>query len=156
MSKIVEVYSKGERFDIVIDDDIKTPSGLYRVFAKKNYFAFRENKKVIKLHRWIMGVSDKNVHVDHVNGDTLDNRRNNLRICTTKQNAQNKRVKGYYYDKDSGKYRTSVRIDGKLKNLGRYDTPEEAQQVYRKAHAEAFGEFSPYYEYYSGITKEEN
>lgn len=156
MSKIIEVYSKGERFEIIIDDDIELPSSICRVFAKKNYFTVRHNKKTIKLHRWIMNVTDKNIHVDHQNGNTLDNRRENLRLCTNKQNTQNKKVKGYYYDKAYGKYRTSIRVDGKLKNLGRFNTPEEAQQAYRKAHAEAFGEFSPYYNYDSGITKEEN
>lgn len=156
MSKIIEVYSKGEYFEVLVDKDIELPSSVCRVLSKKNYFTVNIDGKRKKLHRWIMNVTDKNIHVDHRNGNTLDNRRENLRLCTNKQNTQNRRVKGYYWDKSHKKYRTSIRVDGKLKCLGRYNTPEEAQEVYRKAHAEAFGEFSPYYEYYSGITEEVN
>lgn len=156
MSKIIEVYSKGDKYEVIVDDDVEVPSSVCRVYAKKDYFTVRHNNKSVKLHRWIMNITDKNIHVDHRNGNTLDNRRDNLRLCTNKQNTQNKRVKGYYWDKSHKKYRTSIRIDGKLKCLGRYNTPEEAQKVYRKAHAEAFGEYSPYYKYDSGITEEVN
>lgn len=153
MSKIIEVYHKGERYEVLVDDDLVLPK---RIFKQGKYFGFKINGKNIYLHRWVIGVTDKKIQVDHINNNKLDNRKENLRVCTNQQNSANKIVKGYYLHKGSRKWMARIKIDYKSKYLGSYDTPEEAQQVYRKAHAEAFGEFSPYYEYYSGITKEVN
>lgn len=112
---------------------------------------FKRNYKTIYLHRYIMDMHDKNprLKVDHLNGNTMDNRKENLRVCTQKQNSANRRHKGYSFDKESGKYKANIRVNGVLKNLGRYDTPEEAREVYKNAHAKVFKEFSPYH-------KEEN
>ena len=46
------------------------------------------------IHRLVMG-NPKEMDVDHINGDTLDNRKENLRVCTTSQNSQNKRLKSH-------------------------------------------------------------
>lgn len=153
MSKIIEVYSKGERYEVIVDDDVIPPKNVYK---KGDYFYFAIDKKNIYLHRWIMGVTDKDLVVDHINNDHLNNTRDNLRICKQAQNNANRRCKGYTWHKQRKKWQAQIKINGRSKNLGGYDTPEEAQQVYRKAHAEAFGEFSPYYNYDSGNTEEVN
>lgn len=43
----------------------------------------------VAMHRLILGVIDPDVQVDHESGDTLDNRRQNLRACTSAQNQYN-------------------------------------------------------------------
>ena len=87
-------------------------------------------RKQIWLHRLIMCPSNKKV-VDHIDGDTLNNKTYNLRIVSPNQNATNlsshsKNKSGYtniYYEK--GKY--DVRV--KNKRYGRYDTIDEALRV---------------------------
>lgn len=86
-------------------------------------------------------------HTDHVNLNKLDNRRSNLRLATREQNAHNrqynrKNKSGYcgvtpYKDK----WKASIQVDHKFTNLGVFDTPEEAAEVYRRAAMELQGEF---------------
>lgn len=153
MSKILDVQFKGENHKVIVDKDLELPR---KVFKRGKYYAFKYNNKHIMLHRWVMGIYDKKVQVDHIDGDPKNNTRKNLRVCTHAQNQQNKRSKGYSFHKHTKKWVAQIAIDGKKIHLGYYNTPEEAQQVYRKAHAEAFGEFSPYYNYYHSNTKEAN
>ncbi|WP_186305580.1 HNH endonuclease, partial [Bacillus subtilis] len=56
--------------------------------------------------------------IDHVSGDTCDNRKDNLRFVTHKQNCANKESKGYYFNKPTGKWLAQIQIDGKRKSLG--------------------------------------
>lgn len=85
-------------------------------------------------------------NIDHLNGDKDDNRISNLRDVTQQHNVQNERhprrsnpYLGVSYDKQRGKYLAQIRANGKTKNLGRFDTPEEARDAYleakRKLHA---------------------
>ena len=68
--------------------------------------------------------------IDHINGDTSDNRICNLRSITQQQNTFNNKSKGYFFDKTKNKWRPVLTIDGKRKYLGRYDTEEEARNAY--------------------------
>lgn len=160
MSKIIPVVRRnGDVHEVIVDSDFEIDRKVWVGITKgAAYAGITIDKKNKKLHRYILGVhnEDPNILVDHINGNPLDNRKENLRICTHLQNQANKKSKGYYWDKYNQKWRARIGIDGKLKSLGSFDDPEEAQQVYRKAHAEAFGEFSPYYKYDRGITKEVN
>lgn len=89
--------------------------------------------KTLYLHRLIMN-PPKNMEVDHVNGNKLDNRKGNLRIVTRSINLFNgglcKRntsgVRGVYFNKHAKKW--MVRVGGKY--IGVYDKIEEAKQVY--------------------------
>ncbi|MCU5407988.1 HNH endonuclease [Bacillus cereus] len=160
MSKIIPVVRRnGDIHEVIVDSDFEIDRKVW-VGIKKGaaYAGVRIDGKNKKLHRYILGIhnEDPKMLVDHINGNTLDNRRENLRICTPLQNQANKKSKGYCWDKQTKKWRARLGMNGKLKCLGFFNTPEEAQQVYRKAHAEAFGEFSPYHKYDSGITKEVN
>ena len=145
MSKIIEVIYKGETNEVIIDDDIELPAKLHKKDNERNYyFMFIKGKKVY-LHRWLVGVTDRRINVDHRNNDKSDNRKCNLRVCTFKENMQNRINKGYYYSKQHKRYVAQITVEGKHISLGIHDTTEEAQKAYRKAHVEAFGEFSPYY-----------
>lgn len=95
----------------------------------------------VAMHRLIAGVTDPSILVDHVDGDTLNNRRKNLRECNNAQNQLNaikrrrpstSRFIGVYHRSDSGRWRayaggvgTGTRVD-----LGTFETEEEAACAY--------------------------
>lgn len=84
--------------------------------------------------------------VDHINGNKLDNRRSNLRICTQSQNLNGRNTnKGYIgvsWDKFRGKWKANIGKDYQKIFLGRFDTAEEAARVYDEKAVELFGEFA--------------
>jgi hypothetical protein len=96
------------------------------------------------IHRIIAGAKPGDL-VDHISGDTLDNRRSNLRISNQRLNQGNQRrirgvvpFKGVTFER--GKYRSRIRSGGKKLNLGSYNTPEEAAQAYAVAAKKIFGD----------------
>ena len=103
--------------------------------------------KTIRMHRFIMN-TPRGMETDHKNRDKLDNRKENLRICTTTQNQANipvrRRnilgVKGVC--RQQGKYRASISVSGKPIHLGHFDTLLEASNAYDDAANIYFGEFA--------------
>lgn len=101
-----------------------------------------------KMHRVILGAVRGQI-VDHINGDGLDNRRANLRICTTAENIRNSRkhadskvsqFKGVTRG-HRGKFRAQITLNRKKYNLGDYSTQEAAAMAYDAAARKHFGEF---------------
>lgn len=107
-------------------------------------------RRQLHLHRFILGVDDAGVMVDHINGDPLDNRRENLRVCSNSENQRNRGVsknsstgyKGVCFHKQSGKYRAQIRHQGARHTIGQFPTPEEAAHAYNKASISLHGEFA--------------
>jgi len=140
---------------IVYDDDDHELVSKYRWHikrvAKKRYAAGRlipgrSDAKIIQMHRLIMGVlKNRRITVDHVNGNGLDNRRENLRLCSIHQNSHNAvRITshgfvGISYQKAHNKWRASICYKGKRIYLGEYDQPEEAAAVYDSHARKYFG-----------------
>lgn len=96
-------------------------------------------RKLCSMHRFLLGMSGHAI-VDHKNGDTLDNRRCNLRTVTQAENGQNRQklvvnntsgYRGVSYDSARGKWAAYAKIGGKKRTAGRYDTPEEAAEAAR-------------------------
>lgn len=113
----------------VDDDDYKKYNHLRWHLSDTGYAVRRYNGETYRLHRLIMNCPEGMV-VDHLNGDKLDNRKCNLRICTQRENVNNRHnVKGYCYDKAKKKY--MVRYNRKY--YGRYETEEEAIRAYQLA-----------------------
>jgi len=110
----------------------------------------RTEPKTTKLHRFILGVTDINVDVDHCNHNTLDCQKKNLRLCTHGQNVANRmkykirssKFKGVHWDKDSSKWRAQIQVRGVGKSLGRYVEEIEAAKAYNIAALEVFKEFA--------------
>lgn len=96
-----------------------------------------------------MGVFDKTHQVDHINGDTLDNRESNLRVVTALENGQNKRkrksasskYKGVKWHKRDNIWESLIMHKGKSYYLGRFKEEKDAGLAYNKKSIELHGEF---------------
>jgi hypothetical protein len=131
-----------------VDKSVLRRTGRYYFRRKYN----REgNTTVEKLHRFIMGAwyMDGTV-LDHKSGNTLDNRKSNLRFCTHTENARNKRMeirntsgyKGTLVDKHTGSIYAIVKYEQKNYFLGTYATPIEAALAYDHVSRLLFKDFA--------------
>lgn len=142
---------------LVDDDDFKRFSGLKwcasvirgRAYAARGVTA--GGKRTFLLHREIMGVTDSKVKVDHENHDTLDCRRDNLRVCTNAQNLANRRgapsnstsgIRGLHWDKRDRVWIARVRVNYKRIVVGYFKRKADAIEPLRAAALEHFGEFA--------------
>lgn len=115
--------------------------------CKENNFGYiilSVAKKHISYHVlvWILS-TDKDIpagyYIDHINGNKTDNRIENLRLVTQRQNMQNMKChregcfRGVQYRADKGKWNPRIWINGKKLSLGYYWSPEEAEKVYMVA-----------------------
>lgn len=113
------------------------------------YHMIRGFGKEVAIHRLLLGAAPGEI-CDHINGDTLDNRLKNLRICSNAENIRNSqrraengsRFKGVSKIKGSEKWRAQIMKDGKKFNLGSFEEEELAAKVYDKKARELFGEFA--------------
>ena len=100
------------------------------------YLVLRYNKKVVYAHRlaWYLYYGVWPTVIDHVNGNRIDNRIENLREVNYLQNAQNMTGKhvGAHLHKKTGLYRSSIMTKGKTKHLGYFKTAEEASAEYTR------------------------
>lgn len=104
--------------------------------------------RTIRMHRLIMD-APKGMQVDHINHNTLDNRRCNLRIVTPQQNLYNTRArpnatsryKGVHWRKDIKKWRVTISLNIR-RTIGYFHSEIEAAKAYDKAAKELFGEFA--------------
>ncbi len=140
----------------IIDAEDLEKIGEYRWHAswvsrsEKYYVRSCSKGKRLELQRVIMNPKN-NMVVDHINGDSLDNRKNNLRICSQAQNTFNNSVqrrktdglKGVY--KNGERYVARLHIDGFTKYLGTFDTIEDALSERKRAEKEYYGEFAREY-----------
>lgn len=106
-----------------------------------------------KAHRlaWLLVFGEMpSCEIDHINGDTQDNRIANLRLATRTENARNKGanrasatgVKGVSFRADKGKFFARIKIGGISKHLGYFSTVDLAAAAYNEEAAKLFGEFA--------------
>jgi len=109
------------------------------------------HKQWTLMSRLLMGVIDAgpDILVDHINMDSLDNRRENLRVCNKSQNMANglsrggsSKYKGVYWDKNRNKWLSAITVNYRQIHLGRFDLELDAVKAYNKGALKYFGEFA--------------
>jgi len=120
-------------------------------YAKRN-INIGEKQTTINMHREITKCP-KNMMVDHINGNGLDNRKQNLRICTRSQNlmnsnkpkdAKSSKYKGVcFYKKGNYKrWRSEIRLNKKAIFLGYFVNEKDAALAYNEAAIKYYGKFA--------------
>lgn len=126
-------------------------SATWRVFKHGKVFYLRafvgKPKKLKKFHQMVLPAKEGFV-IDHINGNGLDNRKENLRYVTLSQNAMNrsadfgKSVKSKGVAMAKNRFRAKIMVRGKSYSLGCFSTEIEAAQAYNKAALLHFGEYA--------------
>lgn len=155
--KTIEVNCEGGRktYAIVDDCDFEFLNKWHWSLSDKGYarrsFVVAGKEYMIYMHRLVLNVPDVDgLQGDHINGNRLDNRADNLRIVNRNQNARNRfaqkgklggvRFKGVYANRNCSTYNARIRVDGKAIYLGSFTIQEEAAAAYDAAAQEHFGE----------------
>lgn len=139
----------GGYFTLVDDEDYERLSAFNWAAVGPKGRVYAKGHKYGLMHKFIMGVSDPKVKVDHINRNRLDNQKCNLRICTQAQNARNQ---GIRINNTSGfkgvcregahKWRAQITVDGKPHYLGLFDIKEVAARAYDEASKILHGDFA--------------
>ena len=118
------------------------------------YIEVQYNKKQYRAHRvaWYLhtGQDPARLQIDHINGDRADNRFENLRIATHKENSRNRKkldnktskYKGVYWYKRYHKWKATIGHEGRSIHLGYFHDEYEAHLAYCRAALELQGEFA--------------
>ena len=158
----IKLYDKNCEYvgSTKIDKDMLEFVQKYKVYIRKHdgsnkLYAMtsdiNNSGKKVYLHRLLMGLKDVrynlDIAVDHINGDSLDNRLCNLRICKQEENMKNIRkndkIVGVGWLKANKKWTARIMHNYKGIHLGNYDLYEEAVLARIKKEFELCGEFGP-------------
>lgn len=144
---------KGTIFTVYYDDEDHSLVSKYKWYVAifgNGYKSVRTtiNGKKVLMSRLIMNVEFFHQKVDHKDHNTLNHRRDNLRICTSSQNNQNRvnkgnqKYKGVSWDENRRKWHVLIKNGDKILNIGRYDNEELAARIYDVAAKMYHGEFA--------------
>ncbi len=117
-------------------------------YLDKNGYPMTYSARSKTLHRNLLGKQPKGYVIDHINRNKLDNRFENLRTITAKENSYNRsknissnnKYKGVI--KRGNKYVACISKDGMRRNIGGFETEEKAAEAYDMMAEELFGEFA--------------
>ncbi|HNX82743.1 MAG TPA: HNH endonuclease [Candidatus Omnitrophota bacterium] len=144
-------YGK-HRVEIDKADEEKILS-MHWCISKKSSGHYVVNRKTgVYLHRFIMK-AEKGQTVDHINHNTLDNRKSNLRICSHAENTRNRKgknknntsgLKGVFWIKSAKLWRAQIKVNNVIKYLGYYKNALDAAKEYDKAAKMFHGAFASF------------
>ena len=145
------------KYAIVDDEDYEWLNQWKWYFGKgyaRRQIWLREKKKRVNIfiHRLIMNFSENWIYkqIDHINHNTLDNRRNNLRICSRIENLRNRKLgknntsgyKGVHWDKTHKTWKARITINNKRLYLGSFKNEIEAAIAYNRAATKYYRNFA--------------
>lgn len=155
-------YNKSKFFIIDTDDYDKIKNFRWNKAGSKWYahiYVDTKDDNILKysscgklnLYRFLLSTNDTNVIIDHINGNTDDNRKENLRKVTKQQNALNKNIRsnsstkinGVSFSKLHNKYEAYISKDGHRFNLGLYNSIDEASYARYYVEKLLYDDFSP-------------
>lgn len=152
--KVIKTF-RGE--EVIVDDEDFASMSAFKWSLDGKGYAIRnartpDGKKTTRLmHRELMGLeTGDSRHVDHKDGNPLNNTRQNLRLCNRFENQRNARrrvdnglgLKGVGFKKQQGKYVARIRVNGKPKHLGYFADPHMAHEFYCLAADMLYGQFA--------------
>ena len=151
---LIELYDKEgniKDYTIIDIEDYDKAKNIKWSIGGRGYVTHgRRNGINFKLHRIVLGLSKSNKNPDHINGNPLDNRKSNLRICTQHQNTCNNKIpknntsgyKGVTWDKSRKKWAALIKFNYKSIHLGRFEDKLKAVLAYNEKAKELFGEYA--------------
>ena len=120
-------------------------------YAQHSYIDKKGIGRTISMHRLIMGLpSNKDMFVDHINHDGLDNRMDNLRLVSCSQSMMNSKkcksitsskYKGVWFQKNGSLWTAEIHLNGKREYIGWFKTEIEAAKAYNKQAKKLFGDY---------------
>jgi hypothetical protein len=145
--KFEKVYLTQGKYAVIDSVDYEKISK-HKWFFHNNYArrwgTFNGKQRLINMHREILELSRSSEYADHVNGDTLDNRRCNLRVVNHLQNNCNRKCysksgyKGVYWSNQMKKWKAQIC----QKHLGYFSDKLKAASVYNIAAKQKYGEYA--------------
>lgn len=134
-------------YALVDDEDSGWLNEWRWILGAKNYAFSYDKGHMVTMHRLIMD-APKGMIVDHINHNTLDNRRENLRLATQAQNARNRIIKnnktgfkGVSKISKRNGYQAEIKLNGEKIYLGYFKTAELAHEAYKEASIKHHGEW---------------
>lgn len=151
MSTSVYLPLTNSKLEVILDQEDYIKLKKYKWSIGKNGYVRPSNGEGFLLHRKILNITDKKIHIDHINDNKLDNRKKNLRICNNQQNTSNKKklvgnftskYKGVSWEKRVKKWRSTITYYYKQVHIGTFVNEEDAALAYNEKAKELFGEFA--------------
>ncbi len=146
--------TNSDKYTIVDDKDFRKVHQ-FKWYLDKNGYAVNRYKigkgKITYLHRFILNFPES--HIDHKNGNPLDNKKFNLRLCSMRENSRNQKIsknnksgfKGVYYfpyGRRIKRWKVAIKLSDK-KSISKYcKTKQEAAKKYNELALKHFGEFA--------------
>ena len=129
---------------------VKCKEGFFNVYAKRNLYIGNGKQTTQKIHRFILGITDTKIKVDHEDHNGLNNQEYNIRVANDEENAQNRLLpsnntsgyKGVYWNKACQKWQAQIRVYGEQMHLGLFTDVLEATAAYDAAALRYHGKFA--------------
>ena len=144
----IEIHFKNGEIGLFDLDDEELVKNTYWGIDVAGYIHGKVNGKLARYHRHLFNFPKETI--DHINRDKLDNRKNNLRLCSQKENSRNlslaknntSGVTGVTKTKH-GTWKARITVDRKEIHLGNYKSLDKAAKARRNAEIKYFGDYAP-------------